>query len=311
MPKKRGNAASGRGQPKQLRRARIPSAETSQVSQQQHPQDLQFIISGVLSDDNTINDQRANIAAEANQATYRTVHNHRIMANDQGASIFESLEQMKEEIRDIRQELHDVKTELHDVKTELHDVKTELHDVKTELHDVKTELHDVKTELHDVKTELHDVKRELSEVRESLLNIRERNYLTFLCDHVTGYNRIHKDCICILTSSEVHGGDALLDASMFLSRRDDFPEERRLFQRIYGLTAEKLQELRSTTHPSILRVLNTVGYAHLSGKIALREEKLETTFDRVVELVEKGEIEEAERLASALSSNDFSYQCDE
>ncbi|KAJ5532447.1 hypothetical protein N7494_008999 [Penicillium frequentans] len=264
MPKKRGNAASGRGQPKQLRQARIPSAETSQVIQQQHPQDLQFIVSGVVSNENTINDQRANIAAEANQATYRTVHNHRIMANDQGGSLFEMLEQMKEDIRDLRQELH-------------------------------------------------DVKRELSEVRESLINIRERNYLTFLRDNVTGYNRTHKTRICILNSSEVHGGDALLDASMFLSRRDDCPEERRLFQRIYGLTAEKLQEFRSTAHPSILRVLNTVGYAHLSGKIALREEKLETTFDRVVELVEDGEIEEAERLASALSSNDFSfsYQCDE
>lgn len=70
-------------------------------------------------------------------------------------------------------------------------------------------------------------------------------------------------------------------------------------------------KLGSAAHPSILRVLNTVGYAHLSGKIALREEKLETTFDRVVELVENGEIEEAERLASALSSNDFSYKCDE
>ncbi|KAJ5884332.1 hypothetical protein N7504_011904 [Penicillium tannophilum] len=287
MPKKRGNAASGRssgrGQPKQLRRAGTPSAETPQVSQQQHPQDLQFIVSGILSNENTIDDQRANIAAEANQATYRTVRNHQIMANDHGASLFESLEQMKEDIRDLRQELQGVKTELHDVKTELHNVKTELHDVKTVL----------------------------SEVRQSLMNIRERDYLTFSHDHVTGFNKTHKNRIRILNSSEVHGGDALLDASMFLSRRGDYPEERRLFQRIYGLSAEKLQELRPAAHPSILRVLNTVGSAHLSGKIALREEKLETTFDRVVELVENGEIEEAERLASALSSNDFSYQYDE
>ncbi|KAJ5924309.1 hypothetical protein N7466_008496 [Penicillium verhagenii] len=55
--------------------------------------------------------------------------------------------------------------------------------------------------------------------------------------------------------------------------RDHCPEERRLFQLIYGLSAEKLQEFRYATHPSILRSLNTVGYAHLSGKIALREEK--------------------------------------
>lgn len=123
------------------------------------------------------------------------------MANYHGASLFESLEQMKEEIRDLRQELHDVKIEL-------------------------------------------------SEVRESLMNIRERNYLTFLRDHVTGFNRTHKNCICILNSSEVHGGDALLDASMFLSRRNDFPEERRLFQRIYGLSAEKLQEFREFYLPN-------------------------------------------------------------
>ncbi|KAJ5664306.1 hypothetical protein N7507_005037 [Penicillium longicatenatum] len=191
------------------------------------------------------------------------------MANEHGVSIFEWMEELKEEVRDLRRELHDV------------------------------------------KTELQDVKRELSEVRESLMNVKEQNYLTFLRDHVTSFSRTHKNRIYILNSSEVHGGDALLDASMFLSRRGDCPEERRLFQRIYGLSAEKLQEFRSTPHPSILRVLNTVGYFHLTGKVALREEKLETTFDRVVELVENGEIEEAERLASALSPNDFSYQCDE
>ncbi|KAJ5658586.1 uncharacterized protein N7484_002235 [Penicillium longicatenatum] len=276
---------------------RTPSAETPQGSQQQHLQDLQFIVSGILSNENTIHDQRANIAAEANQATYRTVRDHQIMANEHGVSIFEWMEELKEEVRDLRRELHDVKRELQDVKRELHDTKRELEDTKREL--------------QDVKRELHDTKGELSEVRESLMNIRERNYLTFLRDHVTSFNRTHKNRIYILNSSEVHGGDALLDASMFLSRRGDCPEERRLFQRIYGLSAEKLQEFRSTPHPSILRVLNAVGYFHLSGKVALREEKLETTFDRVVELVEDGEIEEAERLASALSPNDFSYQCDE
>ncbi|KAJ5532934.1 hypothetical protein N7494_009486 [Penicillium frequentans] len=137
------------------------------------------------------------------------------MANDHGASLFESLEQMKEEIRDLRQELQEVKTELQEVKTELQDVKVEL-----------------------------------SEVRESMMNIRERNYLTFLRDHVTGFNRTHENCICILNSSEVHGGDALLDASMFLSRRNHFLEERRLFQRIYGLSAEKLQEFREFYLPN-------------------------------------------------------------
>lgn len=58
-------------------------------------------------------------------------------------------------------------------------------------------------------------------------------------------------------------------------------------------------------------MLNTVGYAHLSGRSALREERLETTFDRVVELMESDEFEEAERLASALSSSDFAYHCNE
>lgn len=58
-------------------------------------------------------------------------------------------------------------------------------------------------------------------------------------------------------------------------------------------------------------MLNTVGSAHLSGKMALRAENLQITFDRVVELVKTGEIEEAERVASALSPDDFSYQCDE
>ncbi|KAJ5925545.1 hypothetical protein N7454_008184 [Penicillium verhagenii] len=262
MPKKRGNATSGRssgiGQPKQLRRAGTPSAETPQVeSQQQHPQDLQFVVSGFMSNENTIDDQRANIAAEANQATYRIVRNHRIMANEHGASLFESVEELKEDVK--------------------------------------------------------DVKKSLALVLESLMNVRERNYLTFLRDRVAGFNRTHRNRISILNTSEVHGGDALLDASMFLSRRDHCPEEPRIFKRIYGLSAEKLQELQYATHPSILRLLNTVGYAHLSGKIALREEKVETTFDRVVELVENGEIEEAERLASELSPNDFdfSYQCDE
>lgn len=110
------------------------------------------------------------------------------MANEHGASLFESLEQLKEEVR--------------------------------------------------------DVKITLNIVLESLMNIRERNYLTFLRDHVTGFNRTHKNRIYILNLSEVYGGDALLDASMFLSRRDNYPEERRLFQWIYGLSAEKLQEFR-------------------------------------------------------------------
>ncbi|KAJ5752183.1 hypothetical protein N7520_009100 [Penicillium odoratum] len=82
---------------------------------------------------------------------------------------------------------------------------------------------------------------------------------------------------------------------MFLWRREGFPEEQRPFQKIYGLSAEKVQELRSTEHPFILRVLNIVGYAHLSGRIALGEEELEKLFDGVVELVNNGEIGKAER----------------
>jgi chromosome segregation ATPase len=72
------------------------------------------------------------------------------------------------------------------------------------MEELKGEVKDLRRELHDFKRELHDVKRELSEVRESLINIRERNYLTFLRDHVTGFNRTHRNRIYILNSSEVH-----------------------------------------------------------------------------------------------------------
>ncbi|KAJ5646341.1 hypothetical protein N7490_002713 [Penicillium lividum] len=44
--------------------------------------------------------------------------------------------------------------------------------------------------------------------------------------------------------------------------------------------------------------------------IALGEEGLEKMFDGVVEL-NNSQIEEAERLASRLSSSDFAYRCDE
>lgn len=117
------------------------------------------------------------------------------MANEHGKLLFESLGQLKKEVRELREELNDVQTQL-------------------------------------------------SEVRESLMNIRERNYFTFLRDYVTGFSKTNKDRIQILNSSTVHGGDALLDAAMFLSRREDSLEERRLFRRIYGLDAEKLQEIR-------------------------------------------------------------------
>lgn len=42
--------------------------------------------------------------------------------------------------------------------------------------------------------------------------------------------------------------------------------------------------------------------------MALREEKLETTFDEAVKLMERGEFGEAERLASELSPSDFAYE---
>lgn len=43
------------------------------------------------------------------------------------------------------------------------------------------------------RKELEGVKRMLSGVQESLMNIRERNYLTFLRDHVTRFAKTNKD----------------------------------------------------------------------------------------------------------------------
>jgi len=40
-------------------------------------------------------------------------------------------------------------------------------------------------------------------------------------------------------------------------------------------------------------VLNTVGYTYLSGKIVLREAKLENTFEKVVKLLESDEFDKA------------------
>ena len=159
-----------------------------------------------------IEDQRARIADEANKATLRTVRNHLIMANDNGELLFESLIDLKEEVRELREEVKKHSEELNDIQKLLE--------------------------------ELNDVKTTFREVRESLMNISERNYLAFLRDHVTGYSETDEDGLQTLDSSTVHGGDALLDASMFLSRREDCPEERRFFRLIYGLDAEKLQELR-------------------------------------------------------------------
>ncbi|KAJ5808793.1 hypothetical protein N7474_010062 [Penicillium riverlandense] len=209
MPKNKRNVTSGRGERKPLRRAGNPRAGKPEGPQQQHPQDIQFVVSGILTNENTIEDQRAKITDEANQATQHTVQNHLIMANEHGKLLFESLVQLKEEVSELHEEASRLREEVSRLREELNDVKTTL-----------------------------------SEVRESLVNVRERNYLTFLRDHVTGFSKTNKDRIQTLNSSTVHGGDALLDAFMFLSRREDSPEERRLFRRIYGLDAEKLQELR-------------------------------------------------------------------
>ncbi|OQD75639.1 hypothetical protein PENDEC_c006G00424 [Penicillium decumbens] len=269
---------------------RAGNSKVAKKSQQQHPQSLQFIVSGTLTNENSIEEQRAKIIDEVHQARQHTVDNRPVMANEQGKSFFETMIQLQKDVKELRKD---------------QDATT----AKLEATTAKLEATTAKLEATTAKLEATTAK--LDQVLEALMDIRERNYLTFCRDHATSFTKTYKDRIGLLNSSAVHGGDACLDGEMFLSRRENIPEERRIFKRIYGLDPEKLQQLSRAKHSAILKVLNTVGYAHLSGKIVLREEKLENTFDKVVELLESDEFEEAEMLARALSPSDFAYSCEE
>lgn len=69
--------------------------------------------------------------------------------------------------------------------------------------------------------------------------------------------------------------------------------------------------LNYKTYLSVISVLNTVGSVRLSGRFVLIEENLAVTFDQIIELVEKDQFQEAERVARDFNTDNVAYHSDE
>lgn len=161
--------------------------------------------------------------------------------DDHGNPLFESLSQASDEYKTLREEYK----RLHEDNKLLHGDNRRLNEEIRRLHEDNKRRRQDNKRLHE---ELNESTTQVNNLRGTLNTIRERTYLMFIDEQIERSKPMNEERIQLFNLTL--GGDAMLDADMFLARSDKHKSD--AFPGDLGLSLETIQKLGQSYRSSYL-----------------------------------------------------------
>ncbi|CEJ54095.1 hypothetical protein PMG11_00418 [Penicillium brasilianum] len=155
-------------------------------------------------------------------------------------------------------------------------------------------------EIRQLREEVAETSDLLQVFRKSHLDVRQRTYSTWVRDALGKNTPSRTAAIRSLNKDIVHAGDIRLDAMLVNERFAKSSTERQHFSALYGLTAEDVNALDHKKCRGSLEALNRAASILFDTSKKSLETGMEEERKKLVDLLLKGEYEEAEKLSGTV-----------
>ncbi|OOQ86361.1 hypothetical protein PEBR_21857 [Penicillium brasilianum] len=176
----------------------------------------------------------------------------------------------------------------------------EIRQLRQEIADARAESADARAETAKVAAQQAESNDLLQDFRVSHLDVRQRTYSTWVRDALGKNTPSRTAAIQSLNKDVVHAGDIRFDAMLVTERFTKSSTERQHFSALYGLTAEDVNALEHKKCRGSLRALNRAASILFDKSKKSLETGMEEERKKLVDLLLKGEYEEAEKLSGTV-----------